>query len=95
MWRSASRLVFRSGATWYEVVVDPSSPRPGGEPREVFSDPQFIDTRGSLNVLAPDGGVIYVRMTRLSAIGPHRCSRLYAISQVPSSRAVTKGSVMR
>jgi hypothetical protein len=61
--RSASRLVFRSGFTWYEVAVDLLAPRPAGEPREIFSDTRFIDTSGRSNVLTPDGSVIYVRGT--------------------------------
>ena len=63
LWRDARHLVFRSGVTWYEATVNPANSRPVGEPRLLFSDPRFLDTRGRSNVMAPDGSIIYLRGT--------------------------------
>jgi serine/threonine-protein kinase len=63
LWSDARHLVYRSGSTWYEVRVDPAGQRPTSEPKALFSDPRFLDTRGRSNVMAPDGSIIYLRGT--------------------------------
>jgi hypothetical protein len=60
-WRSPSELIYRSGATWNLVQVDPTTGEPRGRPTPWGRDPRFSDTSGWSNRLQPDGSMVYLQ----------------------------------
>ena len=58
---SPSTVLFRQGAAWHTVTVNPTTGEPSGAPVTWATDPRFSDTSGWSNVLTHDGGIIYVQ----------------------------------
>jgi serine/threonine-protein kinase len=67
---SPSTVLFRQGAVWYTVSVNPETGEPSGAPVMWATDPRFSDTSGWSNVPTHDGGIIYVQ-------GPEQASPGY------------------
>jgi serine/threonine-protein kinase len=65
-----STVLFRQGAGWYTVTVNPTTGEPTGAPVLWATDPRFSDTSGWSNVPTHDGGIIYVQ-------GPEQASPGY------------------
>jgi serine/threonine-protein kinase len=61
MWLAADRLLYRLGASWFLVHVDPATGEPRGTPEPWAQDPRFSDTGGWSNRPSRDGGIIYLQ----------------------------------
>ncbi|MGE0353559.1 MAG: protein kinase [Gemmatimonadales bacterium] len=60
IWLSDTELLYRFGATWYLVRVNPTTGEPQGAATLWGRDPRFSDTSGWSNRPDHAGGVIYV-----------------------------------
>ncbi|MGD9525050.1 MAG: protein kinase [Gemmatimonadales bacterium] len=60
IWLSDTELLYRFGAIWYMVRVDPATGEPQGAATQWGRDPRFSDTSGWSNRPDHAGGVIYV-----------------------------------
>jgi serine/threonine-protein kinase len=61
LWLSDNELVYRFGAIWYSVRVNPATGEPLGAATLWGRDPRFSDTSGWSNRPDHAGGVIYVK----------------------------------
>ena len=60
-WLGEGDLLYRTGATWYRVRLDPATGEPRGAPEQWAKDPRFSDTSGWSNRPSRDGGIVYVQ----------------------------------
>ncbi len=60
IWLSDTELLYRFGASWYRVQVNPATGEPQGAATLWGRDPRFSDTSGWSNRPDHAGGVIYV-----------------------------------
>jgi hypothetical protein len=67
-----STVLYRQGAAWYTVTVDPTTGEPSGAPVAWATDPRFSDTSGWSNVPTHDGGIIYVQAPEHTSPGHFR-----------------------
>jgi hypothetical protein len=63
LWLSATRLLYRSGVSWYRVEIDAVTGEVVGTPTLFGRDERFADTPGWSNRLSHDGGIIYLQGT--------------------------------
>ncbi|MEO8227366.1 MAG: protein kinase [Gemmatimonadota bacterium] len=61
LWLSSNVVLYRSGISWYQVRIDPSTGEPAGPGTLWGRDPRFSDTSGWSNRPSHDGGIIYVQ----------------------------------
>jgi eukaryotic-like serine/threonine-protein kinase len=69
---AATTVLYRQGAAWYTVTVDPTTGEPSGAPVVWATDPRFSDTSGWSNVASHDGGIIYVQAPEHTSPGHFR-----------------------
>ncbi len=60
VWLSSSEVLYRSGATWHTVRIDPATGEPEGPASPWGTDPRFSDTFGWSTRPDWHGGIVYL-----------------------------------
>ncbi|HMV31299.1 MAG TPA: hypothetical protein PKA50_04200, partial [Gemmatimonadales bacterium] len=69
IWLSATELLYRVGAAWYAVRIDPATGEPTGPGTFWARDPRFSDTSGWSNRPTSDGRILYLQGPEEVSVG--------------------------
>ena len=69
IWLSATELLYRVGAAWYAVRIDPATGEATGPGTLWARDPRFSDTSGWSNRPTSDGRIIYLQGPEEVSVG--------------------------